>query len=68
MVNRLRDVLAGIFPALERAFDWSASKGALTLLTHRQTPAGIRRLGRSRLESWLRKLGGQGGRDRAGGG
>jgi len=57
MVNRLRDVLTGIFPALERAFDWSASKGALTLLTHRQTPAGIRRLGRSRLESWLRKRG-----------
>jgi len=57
MVNRLRDVLTGIFPALERAFDWSNSKGALTLLTHRQTPAGIRRLGRSRIESWLRKRG-----------
>jgi len=57
MVNRLRDVLTGIFPALERAFDWSNSKGALTLLTHRQTPAGICRLGRSRIESWLRKRG-----------
>ncbi|MQS16393.1 IS110 family transposase [Streptomyces kaniharaensis] len=57
MVNRLRDVLTGIFPALERAFDWSGSKGALTLLTYRQTPAGIRRVGRARLESWLRKRG-----------
>jgi len=56
-VNRLRDTLTGIFPALERSFDWSNSKGALTLLTHRQTPDGIRRLGRSRLESWLRKRG-----------
>ncbi|GAA1160673.1 IS110 family transposase [Kitasatospora gansuensis] len=57
MINRLRDVLTGIFPALERAFDWSNHKGALTLLTHCQTPAGIRRIGRSRLESWLRRRG-----------
>ncbi|MEV7357990.1 transposase [Kitasatospora sp. NPDC091276] len=57
VVNRLRDMLTGIFPALERAFDWSNNKGALTLLTHRQTPAGIRRLGRTRTESWLRKRG-----------
>ncbi|MQS13887.1 IS110 family transposase [Streptomyces kaniharaensis] len=57
MVNRLRDVLTGIFPALERAFDWSNNKGALTMLTYRQTAAGIRRVGRTRLESWLRKRG-----------
>ncbi|MEU8513879.1 IS110 family transposase, partial [Kitasatospora sp. NPDC048722] len=57
MVNRLRDVLTGIFPALERAFDWSNNKGALTLLTYRQTAAGIRRVGRARLESWLLKRG-----------
>jgi len=57
MVNRLRDVLTGIFPALARAFDWSNSKGALTLLTYRQTAAGIRRVGRARLESWLLKRG-----------
>lgn len=57
VINRLRDVLTGIFPALGRACDWSDNKGALTLLTHCQTPAGIRRLGRSRLESWLGKRG-----------
>jgi transposase len=33
MINRLRDVLTGVFPALERAFDYSAHKGALVLLT-----------------------------------
>ncbi|MFF9122638.1 hypothetical protein ACF09J_04935 [Streptomyces sp. NPDC014889] len=32
-VNRLRDVLTGMFPALERAFDYSARKGALVLLS-----------------------------------
>jgi len=29
MVNRLRDVLSGYFPALERAFDYAHSRGAL---------------------------------------
>lgn len=45
------------FPAPERAFDWSNNMGAPRLLTYRQTPAGIRRVGRARLESWLRKPG-----------
>ena len=33
MVNRLRDILSGIFPALEHAFDYSSQRGALVLLT-----------------------------------
>ncbi|MEU3300975.1 IS110 family transposase [Streptomyces sp. NPDC006678] len=53
MINRMRDVLTGIFPALERAFDYSAQKGALVLLTGFQTPAAIRRRGRARLTAWL---------------
>ncbi|MCX5287063.1 MULTISPECIES: IS110 family transposase [unclassified Streptomyces] len=53
MINRLRDVLTGIFPALERAFDYSSQKGALVLLTGYQTPAAIRRRGRARLTAWL---------------
>jgi len=55
MVNRLRDVLSGYFPALERAFDYAHSRGALTLLTRYQTPATIRRIGQSRLQAWLVK-------------
>jgi hypothetical protein len=55
MVNRLRDVLSGYFPALERSFDYAHSRGALVLLTGYQTPAAIRRIGRSRLRSWLVK-------------
>jgi hypothetical protein len=53
MINRLRDVLSGVFPALERAFDYSDHKGALILLTGYQTPGGIRRRGRARLTAWL---------------
>ncbi|MER5277958.1 IS110 family transposase [Streptomyces sp. NPDC002809] len=53
MINRLRDVLTGVFPALERAFDYSAHKGALVLLTGYQTPAAIRRRGPARLTAWL---------------
>ncbi|MEV7934865.1 IS110 family transposase [Kitasatospora sp. NPDC088264] len=53
MINRMRDVLTGIFPALERAFDYSAHKGALVLLTGYQTPAALRRRGRARLTAWL---------------
>jgi transposase len=53
MINRLRDVLTGVFPALERAFDYSAHKGALVLLTGYQTPSAIRRRGRARLTAWL---------------
>jgi transposase len=49
----LRGALTGIFPALERAFDYSAHKGALVLLTGFQTLAAIRRRGRARLTAWL---------------
>lgn len=55
MVNRLRDVLSGYFPALERAFDYAHSRGALTLLTGYQTPAAARKLGKTRLQTWLVK-------------
>ncbi|MGW1365517.1 IS110 family transposase, partial [Streptomyces chartreusis] len=53
MINRLRDALTGVFPALERAFDYSSQKGALVLLTGYQTPAAIRRRGQARLTAWL---------------
>ncbi|MGW4877654.1 IS110 family transposase [Streptomyces sp. NPDC004262] len=53
MVNRLRDVLTGIFPALERALDYSAHKGALVQLTSHQTASAIRRRGRARLTARL---------------
>jgi len=52
-INRLRGQLAGIFPALERALD-VGNLGPLILLTGYQTPAALRRTGRSRLETWLR--------------
>ncbi|MEV7152357.1 IS110 family transposase [Streptomyces sp. NPDC093084] len=52
-VNRLRDVLTGIFPALERALDYSAHKGALVQLTSHQTASAIRRRGRARLTARL---------------
>ncbi|MTD54185.1 IS110 family transposase [Amycolatopsis sp. RM579] len=53
LINRLRDVLTGISPTLERAFDYSACKGALLLLTGYQTPAALRRIGQTRLTAWL---------------
>ncbi|MDQ0987637.1 IS110 family transposase [Streptomyces sp. V2I9] len=53
MINRLRDMLTGVFPALERAFDHSSQKGALVLPTGYRTPAAIRRRGRARLTAWL---------------
>ncbi len=55
MINRLRDVLTSVFPALEREFDYSSCKGALVLLTGYACPARIRRIGEARLASWLRQ-------------
>lgn len=55
MVNRLRDVLSGYFPALERSFDYAHSRGALVLLTGYQTPQALRRTGETRLRAWLTK-------------
>jgi transposase len=55
-INRLRDTLLSLFPALERALDFN-NKGALTLVAHYQRPATIRRVGLSRLSSFLKKRG-----------
>ncbi|WP_327160562.1 IS110 family transposase [Streptomyces zaomyceticus] len=52
LINRLREVLVGVSPALERAFDYRKRPG-LILLTGYQTPAGIRRIGVKRLTAWL---------------
>ena len=56
-INRLRATLLEYFPALERAFDYSKSKAALTLLSQYQTPDRLRRIGVTRLAGWLRKRG-----------
>ncbi|MEU3620472.1 IS110 family transposase [Streptomyces sp. NPDC006872] len=53
-INRMRAQLLEYFPALERTFDYAASKAALILLTGYQTPAGLRRIGPSRLAAWLK--------------
>jgi len=55
MLNRLRSLLTGVSPALERAFDYSTHKGALVLLTGYPTPQRLRRMGQSRLACWLRR-------------
>lgn len=53
LINRLRDALVGICPALERAFDYSAAKGPVILLTQFQTPAALRQAGAKQLADWL---------------
>jgi transposase len=55
-ITRLREALLSLFPALERALDLN-SKGPLTLLTHYQTPAQLRRAGHKRVASYLRNRG-----------
>jgi hypothetical protein len=52
-ITRLREALLSLFPALERALDLN-SKGALTLLTHYQSPAQLRRAGHKRIAAYLR--------------
>src|SRR5215204_95422 len=52
-VTRLREALLSLFPALERALDLNG-KGPLTLLTHYQTPAQLRRAGHKRVAAYLR--------------
>jgi transposase len=52
-INRLRELLAGIFPALERAFDYS-TRSPLILLTGYCTPAAIREAGAPGLTQHLR--------------
>lgn len=56
-INRLRGHLLEYFPALERAFNYSASRASLLLLTGYATPDAIRKMGESRLARWLRALG-----------
>lgn len=55
-VNRLRDLLACIFPALEASFDYS-TRSALILLTGYCTPAEIRAAGAEALAAYLREHG-----------
>ncbi len=63
-INRLRDVLLSLFPALERALDLNA-KGALMLVRHYQTPSAIRRVGHRRLAAFLNNRGVKGAEDLA---
>jgi transposase len=55
-LTRLREALLALFPALERALNLN-SRGALTLVSHYQTPARVRRTGRKRLATYLRNRG-----------
>ncbi|MGW3965793.1 IS110 family transposase [Amycolatopsis sp. NPDC005003] len=55
-VNRVRELLASIFPALERAFDYS-TRSALVLITGFQTPDGIRAAGAAGLSAYLAEHG-----------
>ena len=52
-VNRLRGLLTGIFPALERALPDLTQAGPLILLTGYQTPAAIRAAGPAGLQAHL---------------
>jgi len=55
-VNRLRALLASIFPSLERAFDYS-TRSALVLLTGFQTPTSLRDAGRDGVQAYLTEHG-----------
>jgi transposase len=56
-IGRLRDLLASIHPALERAVD-PTQKTSLRLLARYVTPAEIRRAGRTRMIDYLARAGG----------
>jgi transposase len=53
-VNRLRELLGSIFPALEAAFDYS-TRSALILVTGFCTPAEVRQAGHDGLAGYLRE-------------
>ena len=55
-INRLRGLLVGVFPALERVLDFT-NQGPLILISGFQTPTAIRRLGHARLARWLERRG-----------
>ncbi len=42
MINRLRDLMPSVFPALEREFDYKSGTGAVVLLTGYASPDRIR--------------------------
>ncbi|MCJ1697903.1 IS110 family transposase [Rathayibacter caricis] len=52
-LNRIRSHLLEYFPALERSFDFSASRASLVLLTGYATPEKLRKMGQTRLTKWL---------------
>ncbi|TCP38636.1 transposase IS116/IS110/IS902 family protein [Tamaricihabitans halophyticus] len=52
-VNRLRELLTRVFPALERAFDYS-TRSALILVSEFSTPTAIRSAGADGLTVYLR--------------
>ena len=56
-LQRLRDTLLMLFPALERALPDMRYRGALELLCRYQTPHGVLRSGRQRIETYLRGRG-----------
>jgi len=56
LINRLREVLVGVFPGLERTLDLK-TQGAPRLLLRYQTPLKIRRAGTGRITDYLRGQG-----------
>ncbi len=52
-ITRLGETLLSLSPALERALDLNR-RGPLTLLTHYQSPAQLRRAGHKRIAAYLR--------------
>jgi transposase len=56
-IARLRDLLAAIFPGLERMLDLT-TKGGLWLVTRYATPGELRRAGPKRIVQHLRRAGG----------
>jgi transposase len=56
-LNRLRDLLASIFPGLERALDFT-TKGALWLVSQYVTPAELREASRRKVVRHLQRAGG----------
>jgi transposase len=52
-INRLRGQLLGVFPALERALDFT-NRGPMVLISQFQTPAALAAIGENGLEQWLR--------------
>jgi len=55
-INRLRDLLTSIFPALEASFDYS-TRSALILLTGYCTPDAVRQAGPGAVAAYLREHG-----------